>query len=363
MDKSKRPLIVLTGGGTAGHVMPHLAILPELQAAGFDYFYIGADGIEKVLIENVGVQYKQISAGKLRRYFSWRNFSDIFRVTWGFLQSVAILLTRRPAVIFSKGGFVSVPVSLAGWLLGIPVVSHESDLSPGLANRIISKFASLIMYSFPETKNHLGKVSSSYVGLPIRQELMTGDREMGLKLCGFPKDKVNSTILVMGGSLGALRLNQIMLEILPQLVEKHFIVHITGKGKATGFVHPKYREFEYIDTQLKDVFAMTDLVISRAGANSIFEFLEMNKPMLLIPLEIGSRGDQVENANCFVQKKWAVMLRETQMNGGNLLEAIEVLHSSSEEIIAAQRASGIVQARTRVVAILTSVAQGTITRT
>ena len=358
MQNEKRRLVVLTGGGTAGHVMPHLAILPELRAAGFDFYYIGADGIEKNLIHQAGVTYRQITAGKLRRYFSWRNFSDIFWVFWGLLQSLAILLQRRPAVIFSKGGFVSVPVALAGWLLRIPVVSHESDLSPGLANRIISKFASLILYSFPETKIHLAGVESCYVGLPIRQELMSGDKEAGFKLCGFAACKEKYTILIMGGSLGAQRLNQIIIGVLPTLVEKHFVVHITGKGKRAEFNHPNYCQFEYVDSELRHIFAITDFVISRAGANSIFEFLELAIPMLLVPLEIGSRGDQVENAHCFVEKKWALMLRESEMDDAKLLASIQLMQDSADQIVTAQRASGLIKARMRVVEILAMIAKG-----
>lgn len=326
--------IALTGGGTAGHVMPNLALVPELIAKNFEIHYIGSAGIERDLIAKAGLPFHQIVAGKLRRYASIENFFDIFKVGFGLLQSFAVLMRLRPQVIFSKGGFVAVPVAVAGKVLGIPVVSHESDYTPGLANRIIARFAKRLLYSFPETAKHIPAGKGQLVPTPIRSELFTGKKDVGLKLCGFSGD--TPVILVMGGSQGAQRLNDALLAILPELVKTFCIVHLTGKGKMIPFEHPRYRAFEFLGPELKDVFAATDLVVCRAGANSIFEMLALKIPMLLVPLEVGSRGDQVLNANSFKSRGWAEILRESAMTPADLLKSINDLHANRSNMQAAQ---------------------------
>lgn len=324
------PLIVLTGGGTAGHVMPCLALVPYLQDEGFDIYYIGSKGIEKKLIQDHGIKFKTISSGKLRRYFSFRNFLDIFNVIIGFLQSFIILVFNRPDVIFSKGGFVSVPVAVSGWLLRIPVVTHESDLTPGLANRIIGRFAHKILYSFKETSKYLPSDKSEYVGVPIRKELLNGDITLGKKLCGFKSDF--PVILFMGGSLGAQKINEALKGAIDYLTTKYNIIHITGSGKKINFSHENYKSFEFLKDELKDIFALSNFIVSRSGANSIFEFLALQKPMLLIPLEQGSRGDQVHNANNFKSHGWAHILKESDLTPDTLITALEALISQKHEI-------------------------------
>lgn len=332
MYRNKKVCIALTGGGTAGHVMPHLAMLPSYQKLEWEVYYIGSKGIERELVGRENIDFYQIASGKLRRYFSFENFIDIFRIGLGILQALLILIKRRPDVLFSKGGFVSVPPAIGAWILRIPVISHESDLTPGLANRIIGIFANRILYSFADTGKYLPPKKSKLSGTPIRGALFEGKRQRGLEFCGFSTAKDLKTILVMGGSLGAQRLNLALGEILPQLITQFQVVHLTGKGKGLEFEHDNYRPFEYIGEELKDVLAASDLVISRAGANSIFEFLALNKPMLLVPLEIGSRGDQLDNAAFFVKQGWSQLLREQDLNSDTLLAAIEKLGAAKDEI-------------------------------
>ncbi|SME87735.1 undecaprenyldiphospho-muramoylpentapeptide beta-N-acetylglucosaminyltransferase [Pseudobacteriovorax antillogorgiicola] len=328
---SLKKKIVLTGGGTAGHVMPHIAMLPRYAKQGIEVHYIGSKGIEKKLMSShERVVFHQISAGKLRRYISLQNLIDVFKVAWGTIQSFFILAMIRPQLVFSKGGFVSVPVAVSAWLLRIPVYSHESDLTPGLANKIIKPFAQMIFYSFPDTKKYLDPSKSRLVGLPIREDLKKGDAHRGAVFCGLSDQE--PTVLVMGGSLGAQRINEALEEILPDLVIRFQVIHITGQGKGLNFQHPKYKSFEFVGPELKDIFALSDFVVSRAGANSIFEFLALKKPMLLIPLEIGSRGDQVDNAKCFAKHGVARVLRETELSGPALKQAIESLDQGRSQM-------------------------------
>jgi UDP-N-acetylglucosamine--N-acetylmuramyl-(pentapeptide) pyrophosphoryl-undecaprenol N-acetylglucosamine transferase len=333
---SRAPTIALTGGGTAGHVMPHFALMPDFKKAGWNCFYIGSNGIERDLVAKQGIPFFTIKAGKLRRYFSVQNFFDIFKIGVGFFQSIAILLVHRPKAVFSKGGFVSVPVAIAAWVLRIPVITHESDLTPGLANRIIGRFAKKILYSFPETKEFIDPARGVLVGSPVRDELFKGDRNRAYTLCGFDSKAGLPFILVMGGSLGAVNLNKALEQVLPALAEKYFVVHVTGKGKKIPFQHPRYCAFEYVGSELSDIFAATDVVISRAGANAVFEFLSLEKPMLLIPLVAGSRGDQVLNAHCFAAHGWAHVLEEKHLSPESFLAAISKLFKQAESMKEAQ---------------------------
>lgn len=348
--KNEGKTIALTGGGTAGHVMPHFAMLDDYRRSGWNVIYIGSKGIEKELMsQQKGVTYYTIASGKLRRYFSWENFTDLFRVATGTLQSIALMLRKRPKVIFSKGGFVSVPVAVAAWSLRIPVVSHESDLTPGLATKIITRFAARIFYSFPETAKFLPKQKSELVGLPIRADLFSGNRLQGETLCGFnPEDHDLPTVMVMGGSLGAQKINDCLKECLPELVKHFRFIHITGKGKGIDFVHPRYKAFEFVKDELKHLFAATDLVIARAGANSIFEFLALQKPMLLIPLESGSRGDQIDNAKNFATQGWAEILAEKELTKDTLMQSVERLKAHAHEIKGAQTKAQVGSAREKI---------------
>lgn len=335
MPDSRRVRLCLTGGGTAGHVTPHFALLPGLRARGWDIFYVGSNGLEKPLVEGQGIEFLAVASGKLRRYVSVQNAFDVFKVLLGCVQAFLIFLRRRPDAVFSKGGFVSVPVAAAAWLLRIPVVSHESDMTPGLANKLIAPMARRILFTFPDTKKYL-PASALHVGSPVRAELFLGDRERGLRTAGFDPDEILPTYLVMGGSLGAQRINDAMHAVLPWLVQRARVIHITGKGKGIGYSHPRYKAFEFVGAELKDIFAATDYVVSRAGANSIFEFLALKKPMLLIPLEQGSRGDQVVNAGAFEKSGWAAILKEAQLTNDSFKAALEKLATDAHKMREAQ---------------------------
>ena len=332
---SKKTVIALTGGGTAGHVMPHIALLPKFSELGWEVYYIGGGGVEKELIEGYRVPFYEIQTGKLRRYFSLQNAVDVFRVFFGVLQSIFLLLKRRPSVVFSKGGFVSVPACFAAWLLRIPVISHESDLTPGLANKLIAPFAKELLYSFPETEKSLKKYRATLVGLPIRGELRCGDGQVGRKICGF-EDKGLLVVLFMGGSLGAASLNDLVYESLGELTKRFQVIHLTGKGKAFDYQHENYKQFEFVTDKLSHLLALSDIVVCRAGANSIFELLALKKPMILVPLVKGSRGDQLDNAKCFVKNGWARLLNEEGASSEKLLSLLEEVRHSHSDILEAQ---------------------------
>ena len=265
MDKK----IVLTGGGTAGHVTPNIAMIPKLKELGYEIFYMGSyDGIEKKLIEDFDIPYYGIATGKFRRYFDPKNFSDPFRVIKGVSEAKKYLKAINPDVVFSKGGFVSVPVVRAAASLKIPCIVHESDMTPGLANKLCIPVAKKVCCNFPETLNNLPAEKAVLTGSPIREELMKGRKEAAYELCGFDTSK--PVIMVIGGSQGSAAINQAVRDALPELLEDFQIVHLCGKEKIDNLLLTTkgYKQFEYIKTELKDIFAMADIVISRAGANA-----------------------------------------------------------------------------------------------
>lgn len=289
-----------------------------------ELLYIGShEGIEKNLIEKTGVKYAGISSGKLRRYFSWKNFIDPFKVVRGYFEAKRILAEFKPDVVFSKGGFVSTPVVRAAHSLGIPLIIHESDLSPGLANKIAMKYADKICLSFEESRKGLEKYADKIVvtGNPVRESLLGGDAHAALEFTKL--DTFRPVILVMGGSQGAMQINKLVREKLDELLKKFQVIHIAGRGNIDIGIHKKgYAQYEYIDEQMKDVYAAAALVISRAGANSLFEIALLKKKAVIIPLETG-RGDQVENARIFAGKMgWSVLSGE--VSGVDFLQAIEL---------------------------------------
>lgn len=333
--------IILTGGGSAGHVTPNIALIPQLQEKGYDIQYIGSyQGIEKDLIEPFGIPYHGISSGKLRRYFSVQNFSDPFRVLKGLGQARKLVRELKPDIIFSKGGFVSVPVVLAGKQNHVPVIIHESDMTPGLANKIAIPCASKVCCNFPETMAHLPQEKAVLTGSPIRQELLSGNKLAALDFCGFTPDK--PVILVIGGSLGAVAVNDAVRAALPKLLEDFQVIHLCGKGKMDeSLMNTKgYRQFEYIKDELHDLFALADLVISRAGANAICELLALHKPNLLIPLSANaSRGDQILNARSFERQGFSIVLEEEETNNETLLAAVHKLYEHRDTYTNAMRNS------------------------
>lgn len=320
--------IVLTGGGTAGHVTPNLALIPFLLQDGWDVHYFGtADGIERQLLTyEKQVTYHTISSGKLRRYMDIRNFTDPIKVVHGVGQSITIIKKLQPQLIFSKGGFVSVPVVIGGWVNQVPAIIHESDFSPGLANKIAIPFAKKICTTFPETVGMLKKGKAIYTGTPIREEILHGNAHKGRMLCGFIPSK--PVVLVMGGSLGAIAINKILRKSLHRLTNQFQFVHICGQGNIDPAYHevPGYKQFEYIREDLPDIMAMAEIIVSRAGSNSICEFLAMRKPSLLIPLPLSSsRGDQILNAQSFQKQGFSKVLFQEKLTEDSFCHSLQDL--------------------------------------
>lgn len=333
--------IVLTGGGTAGHITPNIALLPGLKQAGYEVFYIGSyDGMEKRLMADFDIPYYGISTGKFRRYFDLKNFTDPFRVIKGCSESRKLLKQIQPDIVFSKGGFVSVPVVRAAASLKIPCVIHESDMTPGLANKLCIPAARKICCNFPETLKTLPPEKSILTGSPIRQELLSGDKQAARKLCNFDASK--PVLMVVGGSLGSAVINQSVREALPALLRDFQIIHICGKDKIDNLLlnQKGYCQFEYVKEELKDLFALADVVVSRAGANAICELLALKKPNLLIPLSAGaSRGDQIVNARSFEAQGFSIVIDEDYLSPDLLTEKVHELYCSRQTYIDAMEKS------------------------
>ena len=346
--------IILTGGGTAGHVTPNIAMLPLLREEGYDISYIGSyNGIEKKLMTEQGIPYSGIASGKLRRYLDLKNLTDPFRVIKGYFQAVKLIKTLQPDVVFSKGGFVSVPVVLAAHKNHVPVIIHESDMTPGLANKLCIPSASKVCCNFPETVSMIPDKKGILTGTPIRAELSEGNRQTGLDLCRFTSSK--PVILVMGGSLGALHVNEAIRSILPRLLERFQIIHLCGKGKVDESFYSTtgYYQFEYIDKELKDLFAAADIVVSRAGANAIFELLTLHKPNLLIPLPAGaSRGDQILNANSFKKQGFSMVLPEEDLTDEALYNAICRLYEHRMDYVKAMKTASVNDSIRQIVSLI-----------
>lgn len=333
--------IVLTGGGTLGHVTPHLALIPHLLKAGYDIHYIGTEkGMEAEKMASVpGVTYHAVKSGKLRRYFSWQNFTDPFRVIAGAFQSAHIIGRLKPDVVFSKGGFVAVPVVFGAWVHHVPVVCHESDLTPGLANKLCKPFAKRIATTFPECAKALGS-KAEMTGTPLRPELFSGSRAKGLSLLHF--DGAKPVLLMMGGSSGAQSVNKALRGALPRLTKTFDVAHICGRGNLDESLCgvPGYTQVEFLDTDLPDVLAATDLVLSRAGSNALCEFQALDKPMLLVPYPKGaSRGDQILNAQSYEKRGLCRVLLQENMTPDTLAQALEDTWRDREQLAAAVKAA------------------------
>ena len=318
MANTGKKKIVLTGGGTAGHVTPNIALLPALREAGYEIAYVGSKKKKKKeLMRDCGITYIGVPTGKLRRYFDLKNFTDPFRVLKGYARARKFLKSFHPDVVFSKGGFVSVPVVRAAASLKIPCVIHESDMTPGLANKLCFGAAAKVCCNFPETVANLPKGKAVLTGTPIRAELFSGDREKGLTLCGFTSSSEKPLLMIMGGSQGAASVNDAVRSHLEELLQDFRIVHLCGSGKYDSSKDgiEGYKQFEYVKDELRHLFAAADLIISRAGANAIFEILALRKPNLLIPLSVGTRGDQILNARSFEAQGFSKVLVESEEEG------------------------------------------------
>ncbi|HEJ8934363.1 TPA: undecaprenyldiphospho-muramoylpentapeptide beta-N-acetylglucosaminyltransferase [Staphylococcus aureus] len=328
--------IAFTGGGTVGHVSVNLSLIPTALSQGYEALYIGSkNGIEREMIESQlpEIKYYPISSGKLRRYISLENAKDVFKVLKGILDARKVLKKEKPDLLFSKGGFVSVPVVIAAKSLNIPTLIHESDLTPGLANKIALKFAKKIYTTFEETLNYLPKEKADFIGATIREDLKNGNAHNGYQLTGFNENK--KVLLVMGGSLGSKKLNSIIRENLDALLQQYQVIHLTGKGLKDAQVKKSgYIQYEFVKEDLTDLLAITDTVISRAGSNAIYEFLTLRIPMLLVPLGLDqSRGDQIGNANHFADKGYAKAIDEEQLTAQILLQELNEMEQERTRII------------------------------
>lgn len=347
--------MLLTGGGTAGHVTPHLAVLPKIQALGVEIHYIGRQtGIERELIEPFGIAYHPIAAGKLRRYLDWQNVTDFFRIAQGFFSAFGLIHKLRPDVVFSKGGFVACPVVWAAWAQRVPVIIHESDMTPGLANKLSLPFATQICYSFPETATHLPKAKAIYTGIPIRETLLPGNPGEGRRICGFPD--VKPVALVIGGSQGSAAINAAIRATLPDLGKTYDVAHICGQGGVNRELtnRPGYAQFEYVNDELPHLFALADVVVSRAGATTLFELLALRKPNVLIPLPLKvSRGDQILNAQSFEKQGFSAVLPEEELTPQTLVTAVNQTYQRREQFRTAMQTARAINGVDRVMEALT----------
>lgn len=339
--------IIMTGGGSAGHVTPNLAIIPKLKEAGYEIQYIGtADGIEKKIIEEQNkikgqnIKYHIISSGKLRRYFDFKNFTDPFKVIKGLWQAYRIIKIEKPNIVFSKGGFVAVPVVIGAYFNKIPVIAHESDITPGLANKISIPYCTVICVTFPESLKTLKEGKAVLTGTPIREEIYNGSKIIGLKLCNYKVEK--PVVLVMGGSLGSKTINETIRNSLRRLLRSYNIIHICGKGNLDSSLEELegYRQFEYATTNLPHLMMAADIVVSRSGANSIFEFLALKKLNILIPLSSkSSRGDQILNARSFEKSGYSMVIQEEELSGEYLILKLKELNENKNKYIKAMSLS------------------------
>lgn len=345
--------IILTGGGTAGHITPNLALIPLLEEKGYNVEYIGTkNGMERNIIKDI--PYHAISAGKLRRYFSLKNFTDPFRILAGLCKSKRILKKVKPVAVFSKGGFVSVPVVFAAKSLGIRVVLHESDYTPGLANKLSITKADKVCVAFEPALKHIPNGKGVHTGLPIRSELLHGDKSKGLKLCGFTGKK--PVLLIMGGSQGAQKVNDVLDKIMPQLTKKYDVAHIRGeKNLLTGMLPSGYKQFGYVTDELPDIYAAADIMLSRAGATAVFEIMALNLPSLLIPLGLdASRGDQILNARYFHKKGCCRLLLQEDMTEETILLEIDELYENREKYKTEMKKEDVAGAARKVADIITN---------
>ena len=342
--------IILTGGGTLGHVMPNMVLIDELQKDGWAITYIGSyTGPERKALKDFDIEYIPISTGKLRRhsgkirnklgpigrFVSWRNFKDLFNIAFGIFKSIWVVARRHPQITFSKGGFVAFPAVLARWLNRVPVVIHESDMTPGLTTKLSKRFAKKICTAFENTQKYLPKHKVVHTGLPVRKLVFEASAEQGKAFANFENDK--PILLVFGGSLGAQFLNNLVRKNLEKKPFCDFnIINICGAGNLDGKYAetPNYRQYETLQDEFLHVMAAADFVISRGGATSLFELLAMKKLHLIIPLSRkSSRGDQIDNAQYFKELGVSDYLEEADYSWGILTQKIEAMLDARTSII------------------------------
>ncbi len=335
--------ILLTGGGTGGHIIPLLSIVAELRKSekgiqNLEFMFIGPDSDFNKSISNAEILIKKIKAGKFRRYFSLKNLIDIFKIPIGTVQSLYYIYKFKPDVVFSKGGFASVPPIIAAWILRIPIITHESDIIPGLANKIIAHFASRILISFSSAKRYFDKNKVILTGNPIRLDITKGSRKNALKFFGFFSNL--PTILIFGGSQGAQKINEIVLKSLPDILEKYQVIHVCGnrnfeylknRVKDLELKYPaRYRFYPFLTYELKDAYALCDIVVSRAGANSLSEIIALCKPNIIIPLPTAANDHQMENAKFFAEKGMVALVKEEDLTVDILTKELSKMLQESD---------------------------------
>lgn len=357
----KPPLIAFSGGGSAGHVTPNIALMDAFRDEGWRLVYFGtAKGIEREIIARTGTDYVAVPSGKLRRYFSWENFFDPFKIVLGIWLALIHMLRLRPRVLFSKGGFASVPPVVAAWMAGVPVVIHESDRSPGLANKLTARFAKTICVAFEDCSLlKTDPARTVLTGPPVREALFEGVAERGRALIGA--DGTKPVLLVFGGSLGARAINQAVRGALEALTQRYAIAHVTGAGNLDPALEGRdgYAQFEFLHTEFGDLLAAADLVVSRAGANAIAELVALQKPHLLIPLPATqSRGDQIENAAAYEARGASRVRAEDELSAETLLGDLDALETGREAYKAAMAAIGCDRGGAKVIAEIRKAAKG-----
>jgi UDP-N-acetylglucosamine--N-acetylmuramyl-(pentapeptide) pyrophosphoryl-undecaprenol N-acetylglucosamine transferase len=335
--------VLFTGGGSAGHVVPNLPLIAHFAAAGSRISYVGSkDGPEANLAAGVGVPFYAIRSGKLRRYWSWRNVMDVWWIVVGLAQACALLRRLRPSVVFSKGGYVAFPVVVAAWVWRVPVIAHESDLTPGLANRLSLPFVAAVCTTFAVTAFPARGKPIVHTGTPLRPDLVRGDAERGRARFDLPRGR--PLVVVFGGSLGADALNRVVRDALDALLEFGSIVHVCGPGRTDAAFADRggYRQFEFVGAEWGDLLAAADVVVARAGANSLYELVALGKPHLLVPLpRSASRGDQISNAAYAVEHGWSRVIAEEDLDPARLTAAVRELYVDRARIIAALRGAGL----------------------
>ena len=327
--------IIMTGGGSAGHVTPNLALVPKLKMLGYEIEYIGTkEGIERKIIEGEHIKYYPISSGKLRRYFDVKNFTDPLKVIKGIFEARKIIKKQKPDIVFSKGGFVSVPVVLAAFFNRVPVIAHECDITPGLANKLVAPYCTKVCVTFPEAVKGIKNGKGVVTGNPIRRELFEGNKIKAYEICGFKNKK--PVLMIIGGSLGSKVINEVIRAKLEKLILEYNIIHICGSGNIDKLLLDKngYKQFEYTKDELPHLLASADIVVSRAGANVIFELLALKKPNLLIPLSAkASRGDQILNAKSFEKSGYSMVIQDEELIPDNLEIKIRELYNDRDKYI------------------------------
>jgi UDP-N-acetylglucosamine--N-acetylmuramyl-(pentapeptide) pyrophosphoryl-undecaprenol N-acetylglucosamine transferase len=344
--------IVFTGGGSAGHVTPNIALINQLLEQGSEVSYIGStSGMEKSIVEHLPIAFYSVHSGKLRRYFSWKNFTDPFLILLGIIQSFFLIKKIKPNIVFSKGGFVAFPVVVAAWLNRVPVIAHESDMSPGLANKLSFPFCKKICLTFDAAKKYF-KQNAIVTGTPIRQSLFDGNKQKGMQLTKFGNDK--PCLLIIGGGQGAQSINQCVRQALPELCEKYNVIHLCGPGKIDNATkNEAYFQIEYAKQELADLFAQSEIVISRSGANSVYELLALKKPHIFVPLPLkSSRGDQIENANYFVKRGVSELIKDDELNSNRLIAKVNEVYNKREILISQMEKLGIQSATPKILSLL-----------